>query len=466
MTGSGSNLTIFMIVGMLAAAVSIVQGVLMSRSISSSIHQVIARLRSGANQVGLASTQVSGSSQQMAEGATEQASSLEEIGASLEEMAAMTRQNADNSAQVDTLVGKESADILQRMSDRMGQMGSNLDETVVASEQTAKIIKTIDEIAFQTNLLALNAAVEAARAGEAGKGFAVVAEEVRSLAQRSAEAAKDTQALISDSTSKITTTREIFGQVSAALNENGEISKQIGTLVAEVAAASNEQAQGIDQVAQAVSQIDALTQSNAAHAEESASASQDLSSQAIALEGLVGDLIAVVSSGSSAGSGLGHSAGQGLGEGQMDTVPPSMSQLELAARKKTEPMAARPTTPIVGGAASSARTATAEHDPSRRATTQMPERRATTELAERRRSATDLGQQRSGTETGQLTERRATATDAGQRARTATQVGAHADNTENPPQRRASVASKAAEAIPFDDDEVLKASKKFLASFR
>ncbi|MBI5093310.1 MAG: hypothetical protein HZB26_12825 [Candidatus Hydrogenedentes bacterium] len=268
-------------------------GMFLTRSITKPIHQVISGLGASSSQVTVASAQVASSSQQMAEGASEQASSLEETSASLEEMSSMTKQNADNARQVNLMVantGKASEkgrEAMQRMTEAIGKIKSSAD-------QTAKILKTIDEIAFQTNLLALNAAVEAARAGEAGKGFAVVAEEVRHLAQRSAEAAKTTASLIDESRKNaddgVAASSEVAGILEVISGSVDNVSK----LVSEVSAASKEQAQGIEQVNTAVSQLDRVTQSNAANAEESASASEELSAQATELGQFVATLTELV----------------------------------------------------------------------------------------------------------------------------------------------------------------------------
>jgi methyl-accepting chemotaxis protein len=167
-------------------------------------------------------------------------------------------------------------------------------EQASSLEETSKIIKTIDEIAFQTNLLALNAAVEAARAGEAGAGFAVVAEEVRNLAMRSAEAAKGTANLIEGTVKKIKDGSDLVTATNKAFTEVATSASKVGELVSEIAAASNEQAQGIEQVNKAVTEMDKVTQQNAANAEESASASEEMSAQAEQMRGIVGELIAIV----------------------------------------------------------------------------------------------------------------------------------------------------------------------------
>ena len=166
-------------------------------------------------------------------------------------------------------------------------MSQAIDDIKTSSDETAKIIKTIDEIAFQTNLLALNAAVEAARAGEAGKGFAVVAEEVRNLAQRSAEAARNTADMIEGSVKNADNGVQISQEVGQSLQEIAEGNRKVNDLVAEIAAASAEQAQGIEQINTAVGQMDQVTQSNTASAEESSSAAEELASQAQELKGMV-----------------------------------------------------------------------------------------------------------------------------------------------------------------------------------
>ncbi|MDR0307735.1 MAG: methyl-accepting chemotaxis protein [Chitinispirillales bacterium] len=232
------------------------------------------------------SHQISSGSQSLAEGSNSQASSLEEVSSSLEETSSMTKQNAGNSNQAKHLVNEVTTD-LSEADTAMKRMAQAIQQIKQSSDNTAKIIKTIDEIAFQTNLLALNAAVEAARAGEAGKGFAVVAEEVRNLAMRSAEAAKNTAILIDESVKKSDDGVKITEEVAKALALSIVHAGKAGGLIAEIAAASNEQAQGIEQVNQAVTQVNMVTQQNAANSEESASAAEELSAQASELANMI-----------------------------------------------------------------------------------------------------------------------------------------------------------------------------------
>ncbi len=283
-----------MIIGLLAAVVvSICMAIFITLSITKPIQRVIDGLASGAEQVTSASGQVSSASQSLAQGASEQASSLEETSSSLEEMSSMTRQNADNANQAN-VAAKEASQMAETGVAAMQRMSEAIEKIKNSSNETAKIIKTIDEIAFQTNLLALNAAVEAARAGEAGKGFAVVAEEVRNLARRSAEAAKNTADLIEGAQKNSEQGVAVTAEVAKSLTGIQSVAGKVATLIAEIAAASKEQAQGIDQVNTAVSEMDKVVQQNAANSEESASASEELSSQAEELMAMVEELMGIV----------------------------------------------------------------------------------------------------------------------------------------------------------------------------
>jgi methyl-accepting chemotaxis protein len=291
-----------MVTGLIVAIiVGIAVAVFITISITKPINRIINDLTEGAEQVASASGQVSSASQSLAEGATEQAAGLEETSSSLEEMSSMTKQNADNAQQANSL-SDESKNSADNGAEAMNKMNSAIGEIQKSSEETAKIIKVIDEIAFQTNLLALNAAVEAARAGEAGKGFAVVAEEVRNLAMRSAEAAKNTADMIEESVKNANNGVEIAEEVGKSLEEIVTGITKTSELVGEIAAASQEQAQGIDQVNTAVSQMDKVTQQNAANAEESASASEELNAQAEQMNTVVADLIGLVNGASARNS--------------------------------------------------------------------------------------------------------------------------------------------------------------------
>jgi len=253
-------------------------------------------LADGAQQVTSAAAQVSSSSQKLAQGASEQAASIEETSASGHEISVMSRKNAENSELAAGLVTQSQqkfADTNQKLQQMVLAMG----DIGVSSDKISKIIKVIDEIAFQTNILALNAAVEAARAGEAGMGFAVVADEVRNLAQRSAQAARDTAPLIEESIAKSKDGKSKVDQVALAIRSITEDSASIKTLVDEMSLGSKEQTKGITQVSKAIVQMQQVTQASAASAEQGAAAAQELTAQATAMQDVVGRLMAMVGAG-------------------------------------------------------------------------------------------------------------------------------------------------------------------------
>ena len=287
--------------------IGVLVGILLStqttRSIARLLRQTSETLWGGNLQVAAVSEQLSGASQSLAETSNEQAASLEEASASLEELSAMTKRNAASAGKATELARLARAAADNGVGD-MQTLSAAMEAIKVSSDDIAKIIKTIDEIAFQTNILALNAAVEAARAGEAGLGFAVVADEVRSLAQRCAQAARETAGKIEDAITKTGQGVEISSKVRDNLNDIVTKVRQVDELVAEVSSASREQTDGITQLNSAVTQMDKVTQRNAASAEESAAAAEELTAQAEIMKQSVAELLELVGghSGLAAGS--------------------------------------------------------------------------------------------------------------------------------------------------------------------
>lgn len=249
------------------------------KKMSNNINEVMSNISNASEQVASGSKQVSDSSMELSQGATEQASSIEQLTASIEEISSQTKINADNANEANELaeIAKENA---VQGNSQMKEMLRAMEEINESSSSISKIIKVIDEIAFQTNILALNAAVEAARAGQHGKGFAVVAEEVRNLAARSANAAKETTAMIEGSIKKVEGGTKIATETSAALNKIVDGIAKVANIVGDIAIASNEQATGISQINQGIMQVSEVVQTNSATSEESAAASEELSSQA------------------------------------------------------------------------------------------------------------------------------------------------------------------------------------------
>ena len=291
-TYKATMITLFIISGAgLLIGILLMWGI--SRGVTKPLRIVIDDLTDSSEQVASGSNQVTASSQSLAEGSSQQAASIEETSSSLEEMSSMTRQNADHANQADNLM-QGANQVVSQANGSMSELTMSMKEISKASEETSKIIKTIDEIAFQTNLLALNAAVEAARAGEAGAGFAVVADEVRNLAMRAAEAAKNTAELIEGTVKKIQDGTHLVEKTNEAFSEVSASAAKVGELVSEIAAASSEQAQGIEQVNLAVTEMDIVVQENAANAEESASASGEMNTQAEHMKEIINELVALV----------------------------------------------------------------------------------------------------------------------------------------------------------------------------
>jgi methyl-accepting chemotaxis protein/methyl-accepting chemotaxis protein-1 (serine sensor receptor) len=269
-----------------AILVCIVLAFLAKSFVKSDLGLLVEEISTGADQVRSAATQIAGASQSLAQGTSEQAASLEETSASTEEINSMARRNSENS--------HSAADLVKASDQRFAETNRFLQEMIAAmseinasSDKISKIIKVIDDIAFQTNILALNAAVEAARAGDAGMGFAVVADEVRNLAQRSAQAARDTAVLIEESIAKSNEGQQRTEQVAKSIHTITEQSRQVRTLVDEVHLGSQEQTRGIEQIGKAMVHMEQVTQRAAASAEESASAAEELTAQSAGLRDIV-----------------------------------------------------------------------------------------------------------------------------------------------------------------------------------
>jgi methyl-accepting chemotaxis protein len=271
--GKGTGVVVFLIL-----LAGVLLHVATQRTVIRPVAAVVNQLMEGADEVSKVAGQVSATAQSLSQ-ARSASASLEETSASMEEMSSTTRRNAENAVQAAALV-IEVADQVTKSNVALGEMVGSMESIRESSNKVAKIIKTIDEIAFQTNILALNAAVEAARAGEAGMGFAVVADEVRNLAQRSAQAAKDTAALIEESIERSQEGSTRVEQVATTISSMTTGVNKVKGIVEEVREASQQQSQGIDQVTQAIMQMEKVTQTTAATAEESAAASEELNAQA------------------------------------------------------------------------------------------------------------------------------------------------------------------------------------------
>ena len=310
-----SRIALTAFIGISAAAI-LVSGLLAfltMRALGLSIQRIIDTLGNASEQTLSAAAQVSASSQSLSQGASEQAASVEETSATLEEISATTTQSAERAGQGEAL-GRKAQEFSAQGTTSMERMLAAINGIKEASDKTARIIKTIDEIAFQTNLLALNAAVEAARAGDTGRGFAVVAGEVRALAQRSAQAAQDTSALIEDSQQRAAQGVSVAGEVGTLISSTGEAVRQVTAVLTELNAASQEQNKGIGQINSAVAQLNQVVQSNAAGAEETAAASEELSAQAESLNGAVGELRLIIKGARASGDNGRAAASDGRGQ--------------------------------------------------------------------------------------------------------------------------------------------------------
>ena len=281
------------IIGIISAMVLVVAVYIIVTRITRPITSVIGELAHGSVNVSTTSSHISHASQQLAQSAAEQAANLEEITSSLEMLASQSGSNAEGAGQADQLMTAVN-DVIQKTSEAMNQTVATMDGIKESSDKVSGILKVIEEIAFQTNLLALNAAVEAARAGEHGKGFAVVAEEVRNLAMRSAQAAKDTEELIETSVQQANQGVKVVEKANSGITQISESAHTVSSNVALIASSSSNQAVGIEQIKIAITQLDSVVQNVASSAEESASASEEMSDQAQQLDRIAGGLTALI----------------------------------------------------------------------------------------------------------------------------------------------------------------------------
>lgn len=303
----GDTLLFIVILSIILIALAITIAIIITRNTNTTLNTINRNLYESVSQLIESSRQFSNSSKQLSDGTSEQASSIEEISATLEESASMISQNTENTKHA-SLLSNESKAASDKGNHEMQDMLSYMEEIKKSSDQIGKIIKVIDEIAFQTNILALNAAVEAARAGEAGMGFAVVAEEVRNLAQRSAQAAKDTTEIIETNIELSETGLQVSEKVGESLGEITLQAKKVNELLDEIASASQEQSQGISQINKAMTQMEKVTQRNASGSEESAAASQEMSAQALLMQETVQGLFKLINGSHDINSGTNNHA--------------------------------------------------------------------------------------------------------------------------------------------------------------
>ncbi len=284
---------LLIIIGTASLILMVSLGLVISNAITKPIQQAIGELTTGSSEVSAAAGQVEAASQQLASGAAQQAASIQETSSAIEQTSSMVQQNNDNTRQA-AIMAKTAKDSAQESNREMDAMMGSMDELTRSNSEIAKIIKVIDEIAFQTNILSLNAAVEAARAGDAGKGFAVVAEEVRNLAQRSAQAAKDTANIIESNITLFENSVIIAKNVNESLTKIDDESKKVSDLLEEISTATDEQTRGISEINRAIQQMEEVLQSNSSTAEESSAAAIELTSQAENVSQIIQSLVTLV----------------------------------------------------------------------------------------------------------------------------------------------------------------------------
>ena len=332
-TSSLSMASWVMVVGLIVAVIlSLLIALYIIRSIVTLVTDSVKLLSEGTTQVVSASEQISSASVSLAEGASSQASSVEEVSATIEQATASNNQNADNSREANILA-QHSNDAAKVGNQRVVELMGAMEQITASSQKIAKIIKTIDEIAFQTNLLALNAAVEAARAGEHGLGFAVVAEEVKNLAERSAGAAKEITGIIEASIDQVKMGTDVANKTKDSFTDILNGIKKTSDLIGEIAISAKEQAEGMNQIAIAMGSVDQITQQNASASEETAAAAEELNAQALSMLESVAEMAAL--------------AGYDMGKESLKSAPKSVQRLNqiqsprrisMSPMKKTKPM--------------------------------------------------------------------------------------------------------------------------------